>query len=125
MILDAPPLLPVTDAGLLSAFCDGALLVQATGQTQIEQSQHCRRILDQVGSRLLGVVLNKAPLRGVQRHRLRRCLRRYGGYGGYAAEKATQCRLLRRQARADARGRQTDASRPEGLSRPRGSRARR
>ncbi len=32
VILDAPPLLPVTDAGLLSAFCDGALLVQASGQ---------------------------------------------------------------------------------------------
>ena len=64
VILDAPPLLPVTDAGLLSAFCDGALLVQATGKTQIEQSQHCRRILDQVGSRLLGVVLNKAPVKG-------------------------------------------------------------
>jgi succinoglycan biosynthesis transport protein ExoP len=76
VILDAPPLLPVTDAGLLSAFCDGALLVQASGKTQIEQSQHCRRILDQVGSRLLGVVLNKAPVKGANAIV-------YGGYGGY------------------------------------------
>ena len=85
VLLDAPPLLPVTDAGLLSAFCDGALLVQATGQTTIEQSEHCRRILDQVGSRMLGVVLNKAPLRGVGAIA-------YGdGYGGYGyqAEKAS------------------------------------
>ena len=85
VLLDAPPLLPVTDAGLLSAFCDGALLVQATGQTQIEQSEHCRRILDRVGSRVLGVVLNKAPLKGINAIA-------YGdGYGGYAsqAEKAT------------------------------------
>ncbi|MEO5664395.1 MAG: polysaccharide biosynthesis tyrosine autokinase [Nocardioides sp.] len=64
VLLDAPPLLPVTDAGLLTAVCDGALLVQAAGKTQIEHSQHCRRILDQVGGRLLGVVLNKAPQRG-------------------------------------------------------------
>ncbi len=79
VILDAPPLLPVTDAGLLSAFCDGALLVQAAGKTQIEQSQQCRRILDQVGSRLLGVVLNKAPVKGAAGHRLRRRLRRLRG----------------------------------------------
>jgi Mrp family chromosome partitioning ATPase len=64
VLLDAPPLLPVTDAGLLTAMCDGALLVQAAGKTQIEHSQHCRRVLDQVGGRLLGVVLNKAPQRG-------------------------------------------------------------
>jgi succinoglycan biosynthesis transport protein ExoP len=76
VILDAPPLLPVTDAGLLSAFCDGALLVQAAGKTQIEQSQQCRRILDQVGGRLLGVVLNKAPVKGAT-------AMAYGGYGGY------------------------------------------
>ncbi len=87
VLLDAPPLLPVTDAGLLSAFCDGALLVQATGQTHIEQSEHCRRILDQVGSRMLGVVLNKAPLRGAG------AIAYGGGYGyggyGYQAEKAS------------------------------------
>lgn len=76
VILDAPPLLPVTDAGLLSAFCDGALLVQAAGKTQIDQSQQCRRILDQVGGRLLGVVLNKAPVRGA-------AAAYGGGYGGY------------------------------------------
>ena len=85
VLLDAPPLLPVTDAGLLSAFCDGALLVQATGQTQIEQSEHCRRILDRVGSRMLGVVMNKAPSKGINAIA-------YGdGYGGYSsqAERAT------------------------------------
>lgn len=64
VLLDAPPLLPVTDAGLLTAMCDGALLVQAAGKTHIEHSQHCRRVLDQVGGRLLGVVLNRAPQRG-------------------------------------------------------------
>ena len=77
VILDAPPLLPVTDAGLLAAFCDGVLLVQAAGKTQIDQSEQCRRILDQVGGRLLGVVLNKAPVRGA------RAMAYGGGYGTY------------------------------------------
>jgi succinoglycan biosynthesis transport protein ExoP len=88
VILDAPPLLPVTDAGLLSAFCDGALLVQAAGKTHIEQSEQCRRILDQVGSRLLGVVLNKAPVKGAS------AIAYGGGYGGgygtYQAEYASR-----------------------------------
>jgi capsular exopolysaccharide synthesis family protein len=80
VLLDAPPLLPVTDAGLLAAICDGALLVQAAGKTQIEHSQHCRRILDQVGGRLLGVVLNKTPHKGPMAN----------GYGyGYAAQEYT------------------------------------
>ncbi|KRE97304.1 hypothetical protein ASG76_00815 [Nocardioides sp. Soil774] len=86
VILDAPPLLPVTDAGLLSAFCDGALLVQAAGKTQIEQSQQCRRILDQVGSRLLGVVLNKAPVKGAASIAYGGGYGTYGGYGGYEAD---------------------------------------
>lgn len=90
VILDAPPLLPVTDAGLLSAFCDGALLVQAAGKTQIEQSQHCRRILDQVGSRLLGVVLNKAPVKGAAAIAYGGGYGSYGGYGGYKAENASR-----------------------------------
>ena len=86
VILDAPPLLPVTDAGLLSAFCDGALLVQAAGKTQIEQSQQCRRILDQVGSQLLGVVLNKAPVKGAAAIAYGGGYGSYGGYGGYQAD---------------------------------------
>jgi capsular exopolysaccharide synthesis family protein len=90
VILDAPPLLPVTDAGLLSAFCDGALLVQAAGRTQIEQSQQCRRILDQVGSRLLGVVLNKAPVKGASAIAYGGGDSGYGGYAGYRAEEATR-----------------------------------
>ena len=90
VILDAPPLLPVTDAGLLSAFCDGALLVQAAGKTQIEQSQQCRRILDQVGSRLLGVVLNKAPVKGASAIAYGGGYGTYGGYGGYKAEEASR-----------------------------------
>ncbi len=89
VILDAPPLLPVTDAGLVSVFCDGALLVQAIGKTAIDQSQHCRRILDQVGARLLGVVLNKAPLKGVGAIAYGDGYGTYGGYAAYKAEAAT------------------------------------
>ena len=37
VIIDAPPLLPVTDAGLLTAASDGAILVLKVGKTYKEQ----------------------------------------------------------------------------------------
>ncbi len=65
VILDAPPLLPVTDAGLLSGIADGTLLVFAIGKTHKEQVAFCAKILEQVGGNLLGAVLNLAPKRGI------------------------------------------------------------
>lgn len=65
VILDAPPLLPVTDAGLLTTVCDGALLVGVAGRTYREQLELARRVLDQVGGRVFGAVINRAPLRGL------------------------------------------------------------
>ncbi|MFQ6173048.1 polysaccharide biosynthesis tyrosine autokinase [Oryzobacter sp. R7] len=65
VILDAPPLLAVTDAGVLAAMTDGALLVFAVGRTQKEHARHTAKLMGQVGARVLGVVLNLAPRRGV------------------------------------------------------------
>jgi len=64
-IPDAPPLLPVTDAGLLTAMSDGAVLVLAVGKTHKEQARLCAKVLNQVGGRLLGTVLNLAPRKGL------------------------------------------------------------
>ncbi len=65
VVLDAPPLLPVTDAALLAGIADGAIVVFAIGQTYKEQARLAKRRLGQTGGRMLGVVLNRAPLRGL------------------------------------------------------------
>ncbi len=65
VVLDAPPLLPVTDAALLAAISDGAMVVFAIGQTYKEQARLAKRRLGQTGGRMLGVVLNRAPLKGL------------------------------------------------------------
>ena len=65
VLMDAPPLLPVTDAGLLSGISDGTILVFAVGKTHKEQVAFCAKILEQVGGNLLGAVLNLAPKRGI------------------------------------------------------------
>ena len=61
VIIDAPPLLPVTDALVLAPVTDGVLMVIDYGGTRIGEAVQGRTQLDQSGSRILGVVLNNIP----------------------------------------------------------------
>jgi len=63
IIIDSPPVLLVTDGVVLSATVDGVILVVASGVTARGALVRARRILDNAGSRLLGVVLNKVDMR--------------------------------------------------------------
>lgn len=78
VVLDAPPMLLVTDAGLLAEASDGAILVCAVGKTTKGELALCAKQLALVGAPLLGTVLNKAP-----RGSLGDVLYGYGS-GGYA-----------------------------------------
>ena len=63
VVIDAPPLLPVTDAAVLSTRVDGVVLVATAGRTRREDVASARDMLDQVNGRLLGTVLNMVPPR--------------------------------------------------------------
>lgn len=65
VILDTPPLLPVTDAAVLAAQADGAVMVVRHGKTKRSQVEAAVRSLDVVGARLLGSVLTMTPTKGV------------------------------------------------------------
>lgn len=65
VIVDAPPLLPVTDGAVLTNQSDGALLVVSLGKTTYDLLEKSIDTLAKAGGRALGVVINKAPLRGV------------------------------------------------------------
>ena len=73
IIVDAPPLLPVTDAAVLAAQADGALLVVKHGRTRRDQVATAASRLTQVDASPIGIVLNMAPSK-----------RRGGGTYGYA-----------------------------------------
>ena len=77
ILLDSPPLLPVTDAAVLTSLSDGAVLVARHGHTRREQIMQAADAIHQVGGRLLGTVLNFAPTRG------RSSGSNYGYGGGY------------------------------------------
>ncbi|MGO4340861.1 polysaccharide biosynthesis tyrosine autokinase [Pedococcus sp. 2YAF34] len=59
VIVDAPPLLPVTDAAVLTASADGALVVVSAGHTLDTQLRDALANLGAVNGHTLGVVLNR------------------------------------------------------------------
>jgi len=64
VLVDAPPLLPVTDAAALGTWCDGALLVVRHGRATRNQVATAVAALDAVSVRMLGTVLTMAPSSG-------------------------------------------------------------
>lgn len=83
VIIDSPPLLPVTDAALIAAETDGAVLVVRHGKTTRDQVTGAVERLRAVEAAPLGVIMNMLPSGGGGRYG-------YGyGYGyGYAPRKA-------------------------------------
>jgi receptor protein-tyrosine kinase len=63
VIVDSSPLLAVTDAAVLAANSDGALIMARYGQTKRDQLTHAIGSLDYVGALLLGAVFSFTPPR--------------------------------------------------------------
>jgi capsular exopolysaccharide synthesis family protein len=60
VLIDSPPVLPVTDAAVLATRVDGVLLVTSTGKTSRRDVTRSLEILGRVEAPLVGVVLNRA-----------------------------------------------------------------
>jgi capsular exopolysaccharide synthesis family protein len=107
VLIDSPPVLPVTDAAILSQYADATLMLAAAGQTRRGDLHRAAEKLDQVGATVLGIVLNKVT---------RQTSREYGyGYGytyGYGRHEYKP--FTRREAA------ETDAEHPNGNSKLRG-----
>jgi succinoglycan biosynthesis transport protein ExoP len=71
IIVDSPPVLPVTDAHILSSICQITILVLKADKSTRKASQQARDALLRVGARILGVVVNDVPKNG-----------RFGYYNG-------------------------------------------
>jgi polysaccharide biosynthesis transport protein len=63
VVIDSPPVLPVTDAMILSTLVDGVIFVVESGSTVRAAVTRSRKILHNVGANVLGIVLNKVDLR--------------------------------------------------------------
>ncbi len=58
VIVDAPPVLPVTDGALASTAVDGVVFIAAAGKSRRPELTAAKQILDRVRVPLLGLVLN-------------------------------------------------------------------
>jgi polysaccharide biosynthesis transport protein len=63
VLLDSPPVLPVTDARILAASCDATILAVRAEKSTRKAAVYARDTLMSVGARLLGVVVNDVPRR--------------------------------------------------------------
>lgn len=94
VLFDAPPLLPVTDAAVLSKHVESVVLVASAGKATKHQLETAVQLLDTVDSAVGGVVLTMVPTRGADAYG-------YGhyGYGHYGyVERKQQEREAKRPA---------------------------
>ena len=76
IVIDSPPVMPVTDARILAASADVTVMVLRANKSTHRLSVHARDGLASVGANILGVVVNDVPRR--------KSGYGYGGYGyGY------------------------------------------
>jgi capsular exopolysaccharide synthesis family protein len=83
VIIDSPPVVPVTDSRVLAASCDATVLVLRAERSTRRLAEHACESLLSVGANVLGVVINDVP-RGQEGYGYY-----YYGYGryGYSSHK--------------------------------------
>lgn len=85
VVIDSPPTLAVADAAIIASWADGAVLVVTAGRTTDDMLRRAVGNIAKTRGRLLGVVLNRVPLRGADSNYYGS---QYGGYYGYGVESA-------------------------------------
>lgn len=78
VVVDAPPLIPVTDAAVLTTQADGAFIVISSGKTLDSQLEAALSSLKAVDAKPLGVILNRMSRRDAGSSY-------YGDYYGYTS----------------------------------------
>ena len=89
ILLDAPPVMAVTDAQVLSTLSSGVILVVASGKAQRELAKRSKELLEAVGAKIIGSVLTCIDVKSSQ----------YGYYHYYAVDEPVQAkrRFLKRK----------------------------
>ena len=88
VLIDSPPVLPVTDAVILSKEADATLLVVAAGQSKAGDLQRAAEKLAQVNATVVGTVLNEVTRQNGYGHGYGNGYGYGYGYGPYASEVA-------------------------------------
>ena len=76
VLIDTPPVVPVTDGAIMSTYIDRVVLVCSSGTVKVEFAKKAIDSLNKVGANILGVLLNKVKYNN----------KTYDNYYYYAAE---------------------------------------
>lgn len=82
VIIDSPPVLPVTDAVILARYVDGVVLVVKSGNTPRRVVRDATQRLRVAGARFLGTILNDVDLTGGDYYYYNRYYYSYHSEGG-------------------------------------------
>ena len=63
IVIDSPPITLVTDSVILGSMVDGVLLVVQGDRTSRELVRRSQRLLNEVGARIFGVILNNVNVK--------------------------------------------------------------
>lgn len=83
VVIDAPPLLPVTDAAVLSQHVGGVVMVVGSQKLKHQDLDKSLKALRMVGANVLGVVLNRLPAKGPDAY----------AYGYYSSDEPVNTKL--------------------------------
>lgn len=64
ILIDAPPLLAVTDAAVVTRLTTGAIMIAASGSSRKPSLENAAKVLASADARLLGAVMTKLPTSG-------------------------------------------------------------
>jgi len=62
VLIDTPPILPVTDAAVMAAKVDGVIMLTAWGNINPEVARDAKTRLVQAGANIIGVILNRVEV---------------------------------------------------------------
>ena len=83
VICDAPPVTVVTDAAIISRYCDGALLVIRQKFATRDQVRKAKQALEAVDANIIGAVMDRYDAREDTRSRYGKGYGYYNYYSGY------------------------------------------
>lgn len=64
VLIDTPPIMPVTDAAVMASKVDGVIMLLESGAVAPQVAKEAKNRLDQAGAHILGAVLNKVDVTG-------------------------------------------------------------
>jgi polysaccharide biosynthesis transport protein len=108
VLIDTPPVLPVTDGLIISSLVDATILVATAKRSTRKDTHRAMEVLRQVDAPLVGAVLNGVESEG---------LYGYGGYGGYSSH-ALKSTDVRAEAQRGSNERTTAPEAPAERAKP-------